>query len=522
MNEPTEAAAMGRSDDVVDADLLVEFRTKIESRVPRVLSDHTISNATPLVDITDDLISVAREEYGIDLSGRGAKVYGKFEGKALGGSIKTRAAVRIIGEAIASGALTREMVVFEATSGNFGVSLGLLEDLGLDVIVLVSRRLQDGVLKALDSSDVKTIDLDVDICPTPGLTDDPNVAVAKGVTQSVRGKLSEYGLDTAPFDMVRTDAESLLARQDVIGLAKLLARAYGGFCPEQYDNELNPEAHRMVTGPEIDSQLKQSGASLADFDVVCAFGTGGTSTGLSQHIWNTHRRKGVRVVYPLAGEDVAGIRVKEKATGLRFYRPHLYLGEHEADFEQASRLMDYFVRKGSGVGESSALALYATLQLVNYGAGTKFVVILADGAEKYLEKPKEALRAKTEVSLEEATSDPTAYGAVIWTHGVFTPRDEGIKLLAASLGCEPSKIKVANTREVQSLVSGGDIPGGIRGLLPKNGGNVLLVCMVGGTSLVAAKSLAGKGVEAQSLKGGIVQLANRKGIAPAQVLKQGD
>ena len=522
MNETRETAAMVHSDRIVDTNLLAEFRTRLESQVPRLLSDHTITNATPLLDITDDLVSVAREEYGIDLSGRGAKVYGKFEGKALGGSIKTRPAVRIVGEAIASGALTKEKVVFEATSGNFGVSLGLLRTLGLRVVVLVSRRLQDGVLKALDNSDVKTVDLDIDICPAPGLTDDPNTAVAKGIAQSVRSKLHEYGLDPARFDAVRTEAESLLARQDVIGLAKLLARAYGGFCPEQYDNELNPDAHRTTTGPEIDSQLRQFGASLADFDVVCAFGTGGTSTGLSQYIWNTHRRKGVRVVFPLAGEDVAGIRGREKATGLRFYRPHLYLGEHEVDFQNASRLMGHFQRKGKGVGESSALALYATLQLVNYGAGTKFVVVLADGAEKYLGRPREALQPKTEVSLDEARSDPAAYEAVIWTHGMFTPKDEGIKLIAASLGCEPGKIKVASTHDVQALVSGGDVPDGIRGLLPKSGGNALLVCMVGGTSLVAAKSLAAKAVAAQSLKGGLVQLANRKGIAPAQVLKQGD
>lgn len=506
----------------IDSYLLSGFRSKLESRAPRLLQDGSVANATPLVDITADLVSAARDEFGIDLSARGAKVYCKLEGRALGGSIKTRPAIRIIGEAMESGQLTRDKVVFEATSGNFGVSLGLLSELGLKVVVLVSRRLQDGVLKALSNSDVKTIDLDIDICPAPGLTDDPNTAVAKGVAQSVRGKLFEYGFDPAPFDASRTEAESLLARQDVIGMAKLLARVYGGFCPEQYDNELNPESHRTVTGPEIDSQLKGLGASLADFDVVCAFGTGGTSTGLSQYIWDVHRRKGVRVVFPLTGQDVAGIRGKEKATGLRFYRPHVYLGEHEADFEDASRLLGYFSRKGIGVGESSALALYATLQLVNYGAGNNFVVILADGAEKYLVKPSGALQRKAEVSLEEARSDPAAYETVIWTHGMFTPKEEGIKLLAASLGCDPEKVKVAKTRDVQAILNGEPVPSGLQELLPRNGESVLLVCMVGGTSLAAAKSLAGKGASAQSLKGGIVTLATKAGVAPTLLLKQGD
>lgn len=522
MPEPGEEASVTSARISIDTKLRSRFESLIESKAPKLLPDGTIANATPLLDITKELVYAAKNEFGIDLASRGAKVYGKFEGKLLGGSIKTRPAVSIIREAISSGALTKDKVVFEATSGNFGVSLGLLNGLGLKVIVLVSRRLQEGVLKALGESNVRTIDLDIDICPTPGMMDDSNTAVAKGIALFVRSKLSEYGLDTAPFDLSRGDAESLLARQDVIGLAKLLAREYGGFCPEQYDNELNPEVHRTVTGPEIDSQLSLAGESLADFDVVCAFGTGGTSTGLSQYIWNTHRRKGVRVVFPLAGQDVAGIRGKEKASGLRFYRPHLYLGEHEVDFEEAGRLVGYFSRKGMGVGESGALALYATLQLVNYGAGKNFVVVLADGAEKYLGKAAETVPAKTEVSIEEASSNPAAFEAVIWTHGVFTPKEEGIKLLAASLGCEPDKIKVASTQDVQTLVNGGPIPSEFQRLLPKNEKSLLLVCMVGGTSLVAAKSLGGKGVKAQSLRGGIIPLANKAGVPPTQLLKQGN
>jgi cysteine synthase len=506
----------------IDSALLAEFKAKIESRVPRLLSDRSLSNQSPLIDITDALISAAREEYGLDLGSRKVKVYGKFEGKILGGSVKTRPAVRIIGEAISSGALTRDKVVFEATSGNFGVSLGLLNELGLKVIVLISRRLQEGVLKALDNSQVRTIDLDVDICPAPGIPIDAGTAVAKGVAQHVRGKLTEYGLDVSPFDRARNDVEGLLARQDVIGLAKLLARAYNGFCPEQYENELNPISHEEVTGPEIDAQLKELGGSLADFVVVCTFGTGGTSTGLSRYIKEVYKRKGVRVVFPLAGQDVAGIRTKEKASGLKFYRPDLYLGEHETDFEAASRLTDHFLRLGLDIGESSALALYAALQLVNYGAAAMFVVILADGAQKYLERVAQKAPQKAEVSFEEARSGSQAYDAVIWTHGMFTPKEGGIQLLATALGCDLAKVKVSKTRDVQSLINGGETPEGIKDMLAGGRSKVLLVCMVGGTSLMAAKFLNAKGIDAQSLKGGIMAIAASSGKAPAQLLKQGD
>ncbi len=522
MTTTGESMPPGPAGPSIDSALLADFKAKIQSRVPHVEADGSFSNQTPLLDITDALVDCAKEEYGLDLAARGVRVYGKFEGKVLGGSVKTRPAVKIIGDAISSGKLTRDKVVFEATSGNFGISLGLLNELGLKVIALVSRRLQDGVLHGLVESEVKTVDLDIDICPAPGLTIDADLAVAKGVALAVRGKLAEYGLDVAPFDKARNEVEQLLARQDVIELAKLLARVYDGFCPEQYDNELNPASHQTVTGPEIEGQLKGLGESLADFDVVCTFGTGGTSTGVSRYIEDAQGRKGVRVVFPLSGQDVAGIRTKEKATGLRFYQPELYLGEHEVDFEAANRVLGHFVRKGFDIGESSALALFATLQLANYGAGTRFVVILADGAQKYLAQIQRTGPKKKEVSLEEARSDQQAYGAVIWTHAMFTPKEEGVKLLASALGCDPSKVKVARTRDVQSLINGSETPQGIQEVLPSDRQRVLLVCMVGGTSLMAAKSLRAKGIDAQSLKGGIMAISASSGRAPALLLKQGD
>ena len=522
MTSVGESAALGAANPGIDHVLLGEFKAKIESRIPRILSDRSLSNPTPLLDITDVLLSAAKEEYGLDLSSKKVKVYGKFEGKVLGGSVKTRPAVQIVREAISSGTLTRDKIVFEATSGNFGVSLGLLKGLGLRVVALVSRRLQDGVLQALDNSEVMTIDLDVDLCPAPGLSIDADTAVARGVAQSVRGRLVEFGLDVSPFDQARKEVEGLLARQDVIGLAKLLARVYEGFCPEQYENELNPVSHQTVTGPEIDAQLKEVGGTLADSDVVCTFGTGGTSTGLSRYIKETYGRKGVRVVFPLAGQDVAGIRTREKASGLKFYLPDSYLGEHETDFQAASALLSHFFRLGLDIGESSALALYATLQLVNYGAGEKFVVVLADGAQKYLERAGQIEPRKAEVSLEEARSNLSAYDSIIWTHGMFTPNEEGINLLAATLGCDPTKVRISRTRDVQSLIVGGEIPKGIQSILPNGRSKVLLVCMVGGTSLMAAKFLNARGIDAQSLKGGIMALAASSGKPPAQLLKQGD
>ena len=304
----------------VDTELLRAFEQQILARTPHVEGGEVV-NPTPLLDITQALKECARDEYGLDLSDRDFRVFGKLEAPLLGGSVKSRAATQIVHEAIKSGMLRRGMVVFEATSGNFGIALGLLGNLGVKVVVLVSRKLQEGVLEELEKSNVKTVDLDVDVCPAPGMQMDPNMLLAKVVATAMRERFAEIGLDIAVFDSSRPRVEEFLARQDVINLAKVLADAYGGYCPEQYDNEQNVDAHATITGPEIDQQLRELGHSLGEFSVVCAFGTGGTSVGLSRYVQAKYGgKKVVHVVFPPEGKDVAGIRTKGKADGAEVLR----------------------------------------------------------------------------------------------------------------------------------------------------------------------------------------------------------
>src|SRR5260370_2800906 len=147
----------------------------------------------------------------------------------------------------------------------------MLEKIGINVIFLVSRKLQSGVLDELNKTSAKTVNLDIDICPAPRLAMDQNLIIAKATASNVREQLEALGLDSVQFDRSRAEIESLLARQDVINLAKLLAKVYGGFCPEQYDNKLNVKSHEAVTPPEIDQQLKEQGFSLAHFKVISPF-----------------------------------------------------------------------------------------------------------------------------------------------------------------------------------------------------------------------------------------------------------
>ena len=504
----------------IDSILLERFEQEIWSKVPH-LKETTIVNATPLTDLTEDLKECAKSLYKVDFTDTDLKVFGKFDSNLLTGSIKVRAAVHIVHDAIVTGKLKSGQTVIEATSGNFGIALGLLSKLGLVVVSLVSRQLQEGVFKELRNENIRIIDLDMDICPAPGMKDGAaDLLAAKATAVNIRSQLSELGFDPAIFDKESSEIESLLAKEDIINLAKFLAKIYDCFCPEQYDNELNIDVHRTVTAVEIDQQLHENGNSLEDFRIVCTFGTGGTSGGLSRYVSEKYGKKSVHVVFPPAGQDVAGIRTKDKASGLKLYEPEKYAGEHEVDFEQAKYLLKFFVDKGYDIGESTALALFQVLVMVKSSGGGKFVVIVADGIEKY-RKNLEAMskNQRVQVSLDEAVASANDYDKIIWVHTQYTPREEGIELIAKSLGIDKSKITIPKARTIEQLLATQQIPEELSKDLQGSKGKSLLVCMAGNTSLMAAKVLATKGIVTESLTGGITELPEGKGRNPGELVK---
>ena len=135
-------------------------------------------------------------------------------------------------------------------------------------------------------------------------------------------------------------------------------------------------------------------------------------------------KKSVHVVFPPAGQDVAGIRTKAKADGLRLYNPDAYAAQHEVDFGQAKHLLKFFVDKGHNIGESTALALYAILEMISDGDKGKFIVVVADGIEKY-RKNLESMSSnqRIQVSLEEAASSVQDYDKIVWVHtAIYTKR----------------------------------------------------------------------------------------------------
>ena len=393
----------------VDNLLLDKFQQEIWNKVPH-FEEGKIVNATPLTDLSDDFKECAKSIYKIDLADD-LKVFGKFDSTLLSGSIKVRAAAHIIHNAISSGNLHGNQTVIEATSGNFGIALGQLSKLGLKVVALVSRKLQEGVFKELRNENIRIMDLDMDICPAPGMENKADDLAAKATAANVRSQLSELGFNPETFDINQEKIEELLAKQDIINLARFLGKIYNLFCPEQYDNQLNVDVHRTVTGPEIDQQLQEKGDSLSSYQIFCSFGTGGTSGGLSQYVSEKYDNKAIHVVFPIPNQDVAGIRTKAKALGLSLYKPEIFAAEHEVDFEKAKMLLKFFVDKGHDIGESTALELYSAMEMAYSGKAKKFVIIVADGIEKYKKNFDQISENKIpmNISLENAASTVEDY-----------------------------------------------------------------------------------------------------------------
>lgn len=507
-----------------DSELLERFERDIGSKVPHTERQEDgrtkIVGATPLVDLTADLQECARRIYNSEL-GPGTRVMGKLDSTLLAGSIKVRPAVHIIRDAITSGRLKSGQTVIEATSGNFGIALGLLARLGLQVVTLVSRRLQEGVFEELRNEKVHIIDLDMDVCPAPGMKGNRDELAARAAAANIRSQLAGLGFATEIFDGSISKILELLEAQDIINLAKFLSEIYGCFCPEQYDNILNPEAHKTVTAAEIDQQLANdhNGETLAGYNIVCTFGTGGTSSGFNEYMSAKYNESAVHVVFPPTGQDVAGIRTKATADGLAMYSPDSYAGQHIVDFEKVRPLLQFFVNeKKLDVGESSALALYAAMQMAIDGRAKKFIVIIADGIAKYKKSLEAASKSggRVRVSLEDAASSIDEYDKIVWVHTQYTPRDEGIEVLARSLGVDKNKISIQKAGTVDQLLSTQKIPEEMSRDL---NGKCLLVCMAGNTSLMATKVLTGNGITAESLNGGITGLPESMMRNPGELVR---
>lgn len=283
------------------------------------------------------LVRLAALNKGID-----AEILVKIESRNPGGSIKDRAALRMIEGALERGVLRPKGTIVEPTSGNTGIGLAVAATcMGFRLILTMPESMSEE-RKAL-----------------------------------LRGFGAELILTPAAKGMGGAVEE-----------AQRLAATKGYVLLDQFSNPDNAEAHYRTTGPEI----------LADAGQIDAFvagvGTGGTLTGIGRYLREHLPSVGLYAVEPAESAVLSG-----KPAG-----PHLIQGigagfvpklldrslitevlpiPGEEAIHTARRLM---TEEGISCGISSGANVAAALFLARRPEmkGKRIVTVLPDTGERYL------------------------------------------------------------------------------------------------------------------------------------------
>jgi len=270
------------------------------------------------------------------------EIYAKLEWENPFGSIKDRAAFKMIEVAEKEGLLKENMSIIEPTSGNTGIALaGIAKAMGYNFTAVVPQVISEETKETIRYLDAEIIETPDDYCPRVG----------KGTDQCIM-------------------------------LAKSLVKKYPNlyFMPNQYENEANFLAHYEHTGPEIWEQTK---GEITHF--ITGIGTGGTITGVGKFL---KERKEVKViaVQPQRNHHVQGLRNLEESgipdlllRRIDVIDDWLTVSDEEA-FNAVKLLKE---RENMIVGPSSGAVLAAALKLANLGEKGKAVLIFADDGIKY-------------------------------------------------------------------------------------------------------------------------------------------
>ena len=285
-------------------------------------------------------------------AGGKATILAKVEARNPAYSVKCRIGANMIWDAEKRGVLKAGMEIIEPTSGNTGIALayvaaarGYKLTLTMPETMSIERR---RVLAALGAN----------LILTPG-------------AEGMKGAISK---------------------------AEEIAASDPGrwFLPQQFKNPANPAIHEKTTGPEIWNDT-DGGIDV----LVAGVGTGGTISGISRYIKNTKGKKILSVAVepkesPVISQQLAGEPLKPgphkiQGIGAGFIPDTLDLSvvdrveqvTSEEAIEFAKRLAQ---EEGLLVGISCGAAVAAAVRLAKLDefAGKTIVVILPDGAERYL------------------------------------------------------------------------------------------------------------------------------------------
>jgi len=271
----------------------------------------------------------------------GVEIHAKLEWFNPGGSVKDRAALRIIQEALPT---LRGRTLLDSTSGNTGIAYAWIgAALGVRVALVM-----------------------------PGNVSEARKRIAR-----------HFGAEIIFSDpLEQSDGAIRLARK----LAEDDPAKW--FYADQYSNEANPRAHQLGTAQEIWSQ---TGGRVTH--AVFGIGTGGTIMGTGRGL-KAHRRE-VQIVAVEPAEALHGLEgLKHMLSSIV---PRIYK-ETELDrklsiptdlgWDVAERIIrDEGLLAGHSAGAAAAGAMQVARELSERGEGGVVVTLFPDRADRYLPPP---------------------------------------------------------------------------------------------------------------------------------------
>lgn len=291
---------------------------------------------------------------------RGIQIFAKAEWLNPGGSVKDRAAKRIIEDGERSGQLTKDKIILDSTSGNTGIAYAMIGAIrGYRVELVVPANISEERKKALEA----------------------------------------YGVRLIYTDPILGSDGALLEAQKIYE-----AHPDRYFKADQYNNPSNWKAHYETTGAEI---LHQTRGKVTHF--VAGVGTGGTLIGTGRRLKEHHPGIKVFGVQPDSGfHGIEGLKHIESAIRPGIYDDTILDGTLFVKTEDALEMAHRLAREeGLWVGPSSGAAFWASLRLaesLNWGT---VVTIFPDGGARYPEYCIDCERQKNRLSVKHPMLTPS-------------------------------------------------------------------------------------------------------------------
>lgn len=286
----------------------------------------------------------------------GCEILGKAEFMNPGQSVKDRAALYIIRDAIARGDLKPGGTIVEGTAGNTGIGLALVgASMGFKTVIVIPE------------------------------------------TQSEEKKDM---LRLAGAQLVQVPAAPYRNPNNFVHYSRRLAEELaqtepnGAIWANQFDNVANRQAHVETTGPEI---WEQTDGKVDGF--VCAVGSGGTLAGVADAL----QPKGVKIglVDPMGAglysyyttgeiameggsiaEGIGQVRITKNLEG---FKPDF--AYQMTDNEALPYIFDLLRDEGLVMGGSTAINMAGAVRLAkDLGPGHTVVTILCDYGTRYQSK----------------------------------------------------------------------------------------------------------------------------------------